>query len=392
MNNEVASALRGLYDKFGAQILTQPPRLASLLRDECPERKPEISALVKALEEQVPQDLLNSQSGEPPRSLAARLSRRLSEEHLLARDASNWAVWAWAHGLGLGDEYRNEERSELVVEPGQSPKPPADPALNAVAAPVPPSVIGVRRTSWPIWVAAAAVLIVGALVAQRTVFKPEPPHIVTVDVPKNVRVGKPYTFVVHFDRAPAGIVAVERRVLESTAKWDAQTSNQKVTGMDELNQGTIQYAFDAESRPSKTTLQFVLIDRNGQRSAPQTVAYEILPAPVVCNVCGTISDIQRVDEKRKPKGIGAAVGAVVGATVGHLFGKGKGKTVATAGGAVAGGVAGNVIEGRMTTTHWEVTVKMNSGRRQVAQFDTEPTWQIGQKVKWIDGEIVDGAP
>ena len=57
MNNEVASALRGLYTKFGDQILTQPPRLASLLRDECPERRPEISAVVKALEEHVPQDL-----------------------------------------------------------------------------------------------------------------------------------------------------------------------------------------------------------------------------------------------------------------------------------------------------------------------------------------------
>ena len=30
MNNEVASALRGLYTKFGDQILAQPPRLASL--------------------------------------------------------------------------------------------------------------------------------------------------------------------------------------------------------------------------------------------------------------------------------------------------------------------------------------------------------------------------
>ena len=75
MNNEVANALRGLYSQFGAPILSQPPRLASLLRDECPHNKPEISALVKALEERVPQDLLGSHSGEPPGSLASRLSK-----------------------------------------------------------------------------------------------------------------------------------------------------------------------------------------------------------------------------------------------------------------------------------------------------------------------------
>ncbi len=391
MNNEVASALRGLYSKFGEQILNQPPRLASLLRDECPERKPEISALVKALEEQVPQDLLNSHSGEPPRSLAARLSRRLSEEHLLARDASNWAVWAWAHGLGLGDEYRNEERSELVdPRPGPSR---VDPSGNAVPVQVTQPAIVLRRIGWPIWVAAAAVLIVGAIVAQRTVFKPaSPPHITTIDVPKSVRVGKPYTFVVHFDSAPAGVVGIERHVVESTGTWDANTSNQKISGMDQLSQGTIEYAFDAQSKPSKSTLQFVLIDRNGQRSAPQTVSYEISPAPLVCNVCGTITGIEKVDEQRKPKGIGAAVGAVVGGVVGHMFGKGRGKTVATAAGAVGGGVAGNAIEGHMTTSHWDVTVKLNSGRRQVVQFNTEPMWQMGQKVKLIDGEIVSAAP
>jgi outer membrane lipoprotein SlyB len=394
MNNEVASALRGLYDRFGEQILTQPPRLASLLRDECPERRPEISALVKALEEQVPQDLLNSHSGEPPRSLAARLSKRLSEEHLLAPTASSWAVWAWAHGLGLGDEYRNEERSELV-DPRPVTEPFIEPAPNPSPNPLPvpgpqQSIVIVRQHSWPLWIAAAVLLIVGFVVAQKTVFKsPEPPHIATIDVPKNVRVGKPYVFTVHFDSAPAGVVAVERHVVDSTAQWDEPTSNLKVTGMNQLNQGEITYSFNPETKPSKSTLQFVLIDSKGQRSAPQTVSYEILPPALVCNVCGTVASVQKIDEKRTPRGVGAAVGAVVGGVVGRVFGKGsRGKNVATAGGAVAGGFAGNAIEGHMSTTHWEVTLKMSGGRRQVVSYDTEPMWQVGQKVKWIDGEII----
>jgi outer membrane lipoprotein SlyB len=388
MNDDVASALRGLYTKFGDQILNQPPRLASLLRDECPERRPEISALVKALEERVPQDLLSSNSGEPPRSLAARLSKRLSEEHLLAHDASSWAVWAWAQGLGLGDDYRNDPdgpptipRSALM-NAVHAQHPVTEPMVMSVPAPAP------RRVQWPMWIAVVAALLVGGYFLQRVALKPPPPHIASIDVPQRIRVGKPYSFEVHFDNAKGGIVAVERRVIKSDVKWAEETSNLTVTGMDQQNQGAIQYAFEAEAKPSKSTLQFVLIDRHGQRSEPQTVSYEVLPAPVVCNSCGTILDIQMVNERRKPRGVGAVTGAVVGGLLGSLIGKGKGKTAATAAGAVGGGIAGHAIEGHMNTTHWEITVRLNGGRRQIIEAATEPAWRVGQSVKLVDGEIV----
>jgi outer membrane lipoprotein SlyB len=159
--------------------------------------------------------------------------------------------------------------------------------------------------------------------------------------------------------------------------------------MDQQNQGAIQYAFEAEAKPSKTTLQFVLIDRHGQRSEPQTVSYEVLPAPpVVCNSCGTILDIQRVSDRRKPRGIGAVTGAVIGGLLGSAVGKGKGKTAATAAGAVGGGIAGHAIEGHMSTSHWQITVRLNSGRKQVIESAAEPAWQVGQRVKLVDGEIV----
>ncbi|MEJ0035657.1 MAG: hypothetical protein WDO68_06220 [Gammaproteobacteria bacterium] len=192
---------------------------------------------MKALEEQVPQDLLNSHSGEPPRSLAARLSKRLSEEHLLARDASSWAVWAWAHGLGLGDEYRNDEaRSELVAPSPLPPDPMPVPA--PVPAPVP------RPNSWLVWAAAAAVLIVGAILAQRTVFKTAPPpHIASVDVPKSVRVGKPYTFVVP-STARGGCRI--RRAARRREQRQMGCADERPEGVrhGHVDQGTIQYAFD----------------------------------------------------------------------------------------------------------------------------------------------------
>jgi outer membrane lipoprotein SlyB len=404
MNNDVAGVLRGLYGKFGAQILAQPPRLASLLRDECPEHRREISALVKALEEHVPQDLLNSQSGEPPGSLASRLSKRLSEEHLLHREASSWAVWAWAHGLGLGDEYRSdaleqpELHSEIVVEPGPQPLPSAGESRGAPSSqvprqqpvPVPDPLPPARHQLWPVLIAAVVLIGLG-IAAKQTIFKappPPPPHIASIQVPPRLRVGKPYTFAIHFDSAPAGVVAVERHVVVSNVQWVEPNSNQKVSGMEAQSQGTIQYAFVPESKPLQATLQFVLVDRNGQRSQPQTVSYEVTPIPVVCNECGTIYGIERFDEARKPKGFGAVAGAVVGGLLGSLVGKGRGKTVATAAGVVGGGFAGNAIEGHMAgQSHWEITVKLNGGRKQVIESQTEPAWHVGQRVKVINGQI-----
>ena len=404
MNNEVANALHGLYARFGAQILSQPPRLASLLRDECPERRPEISALVKALEEQVPQDLLNSHSGEPPSSLAARLSKRLSEEHLLAREASNWAVWAWAHGLGLGDEYRSEEltqpelHSQIIVEPRKASEltPQETPKTETNTPPVR------RRNLWPVGIAAALVAAVLGYAGKQYLLKPPPPHITGIDVPEHIRVGKPYTFTIHFDHAPGGVAAIERQVMQSTAKWSADLSNEKVTGLETAQQGAIQYDFQPEATPSTSTLQFVLIDRNGQRSPPQAVSYEVTAAAVVhhvaphtsfdassavCGDCGTIADIEKVQQQRKAKGVGAVAGAVVGGLLGHLAGKGRGKTAATAGGAVGGGFLGNLIEGHITQTRWEITVKLNGGQRQTIESTKEPSWHVGQRVRVVDGEI-----
>jgi len=95
-----------------------------------------------------------------------------------------------------------------------------------------------------------------------------------------------------------------------------------------------------------------------------------------------------VSERRKPRGIGAVTGAVVGGLLGSLVGKGKGKTAATAAGAVGGGIAGHAIEGHMSATHWEITVRLNGGRRQIIEAATEPAWRVGQSVKLVDGEIV----
>jgi hypothetical protein len=78
-NNAVPPALKSLIDRYGAGLLGEPSRLRWLLQDECPQAKKEISVLLLALDERVPQDLLRVYSGEPIQSLSPRLAKRLAE-------------------------------------------------------------------------------------------------------------------------------------------------------------------------------------------------------------------------------------------------------------------------------------------------------------------------
>jgi outer membrane lipoprotein SlyB len=100
-DGQIEVALKGLMDRYGSSLLGESGRLKSFLQDECPNAKREISVLLQALDEQVPQDLLRVHSGEPFQSLGPRLAKRLSEQKALAPEASRWAVRTWAQGLGV---------------------------------------------------------------------------------------------------------------------------------------------------------------------------------------------------------------------------------------------------------------------------------------------------
>jgi len=100
-NDTVEAALKRLVDRYGMGLLRESQRLKGLLQDECPQARREISVLLQALDDNVPQDLMRVRSGEPLEALAPRLAQRLSEEKALAPEASRWAVRVWAQGLGV---------------------------------------------------------------------------------------------------------------------------------------------------------------------------------------------------------------------------------------------------------------------------------------------------
>jgi outer membrane lipoprotein SlyB len=115
---------------------------------------------------------------------------------------------------------------------------------------------------------------------------------------------------------------------------------------------------------------------------PAQVAAQPAPAPAVCLNCGTIESVTEKTQKGEGTGIGAVAGGVAGAVLGSQVGKGGGKTAATVIGGVGGAVAGHQAERYIRkTTKWEVIVRFEDGTAREFDFNTQPAWRVGDKVK-----------
>jgi outer membrane lipoprotein SlyB len=87
------------------------------------------------------------------------------------------------------------------------------------------------------------------------------------------------------------------------------------------------------------------------------------PYSTGCYDCGTVESVSVVNTSGSSSGAGAVLGGVVGGVLGNQVGDGDGKKVATVAGVVGGAVAGNAIEKNMTKQSYQVTVRMDDGRR-----------------------------
>lgn len=116
------------------------------------------------------------------------------------------------------------------------------------------------------------------------------------------------------------------------------------------------------------------------------------PAPVqtasTCSTCGRVVEIRQRTVQGEGTGIGAVAGGVVGGLLGNQIGGGSGKKVATAAGVVGGAVLGNKIEkDRNSTTQYDVVVQYDAGGSDVFSFSSPPSWQSGDRVKVVNGQI-----
>jgi outer membrane lipoprotein SlyB len=108
-----------------------------------------------------------------------------------------------------------------------------------------------------------------------------------------------------------------------------------------------------------------------------------------CIDCGTVVDVQTVQQKGESSGGGAVLGGIVGGVIGHQVGNGRGNTVATVAGAAGGAYAGNEIEkNKNTTTTFVVKLKMDDGSNRQFNFAQPTSYRIGDKIKIVDKKLV----
>ncbi len=78
MNDLPRQKLKEIIIQYGRSLCDDPRRCEALLRDYCGQYRKEVSVLVNALRENIPTDLLSSQSSSMPSVTVARLTKRLS--------------------------------------------------------------------------------------------------------------------------------------------------------------------------------------------------------------------------------------------------------------------------------------------------------------------------
>jgi len=133
---------------------------------------------------------------------------------------------------------------------------------------------------------------------------------------------------------------------------------------------------------------------SGERSVSASTAQAIggvAPRPhavAPCSVCGTVEAVNRIEVDGDAGVIGSVAGGLLGAVIGSQFGKGDGRTAAGVAGAVGGALLGRQVEKKSgRRSHYEVVVRLANGVREVVNFNDQPTFQVGDAVRLVDGAL-----
>lgn len=291
-SDAVPGALKGLVDRYGRGLLDDAGRLRGLLADEVPQARKEISVLLLALDEQVPQDLLRVHVGEPISSLSPRLVRRLADEKSLSPEAARWAVHAWALGLGVDSVvYSQPFPGAGRDDPAQDGVPAsfdhtsaANQAATGAASAVPrPAAFDLadRRTRVGGIVAAAVALAAAAW--WFTVPKLEIARVETAGL--FVGNGKPVPVLVAYEARNTQVKSAELRLVSGEGAWAqkqwAVDVSPDASQPGRVAAGTLQVS---TARPLQATFEVVLVGSDGKRSAPFQRTFDVVPPLVITRV------------------------------------------------------------------------------------------------------------
>lgn len=101
-----------------------------------------------------------------------------------------------------------------------------------------------------------------------------------------------------------------------------------------------------------------------------------------CPDCGKVLGVQVVEKKGEGGALGLIAGGVVGGLLGNQVGGGRGNTLATIAGAAGGAYAGKKVEENVKSgTVWSVHVRFDDGQQSAFEFDHDPHFVAGDKVR-----------
>lgn len=295
-SDTVPTALKGLVDRFGAELLAEPARLRGLLADEVPQARKEISVLLLALEERVPQDLMRVHSGESASSLTPRLARRLTEEKAMSPEAARWAVNAWAYGMGIDGIVDSQPAKDDPGFAGAAGAGVAGFAAGGTAAnsndgpqqaPAPaPSPLSNRMVR--IGAAALAVVAIAAAVWWYSTPKLQIARVETAGV--FVGNGKPQPVFIDFDARNVQVRSAEVRLVKGDGNWGQTSWKVDVTpeSPNRVGAGTLAVT---TSNPISATFEYVLVGADGKRSEPFQRTFDVVP-PLVITKIGVPKSLQ----------------------------------------------------------------------------------------------------
>ena len=96
------ASLCGVMNVAGVSILDDPEKVSALLNEYSRgEYERERNALILALKDNIPQELLKSHKGFTLVNTSVKLRRRLMENHKLPEDLARWAIESWAKALEM---------------------------------------------------------------------------------------------------------------------------------------------------------------------------------------------------------------------------------------------------------------------------------------------------
>jgi outer membrane lipoprotein SlyB len=146
-----------------------------------------------------------------------------------------------------------------------------------------------------------------------------------------------------------------------------------------------------EKKPAKPAPTKQSSNYSSTPSSEQAPTYSSKPAPPPpCPDCATITSINPVKQEGEGTGLGAIAGGVLGGVIGNQIGGGSGRDVARIAGIAGGAYAGHQVEkSQRSHTVYDIRVRFEEdGSGQTLRENGEPVWQVGDKVRIVNGKLV----